>query len=191
MVAIKLDVEKAYDTISWEFLQACLIQLGFHSDFVEKLMVCITSVRYKVRINNRHTASFTPSRGLRQGDPLSPYLYIIYAEALSRYINHLSTTNKMLLPKIAPLGRRVGLLQFADDLLFFLQLNTRTLVHVGKIIQLFEEEAGQCINKTKSQLMFSRNTSPALIRLNRDTLQISRAVTSFDYLGTPLAMDRC
>lgn len=94
--------------------------------------MCVTSVCYKVRINRGYTTTFTPQRGLRQGDPMSPYLYIICAEALSKYIKYLSAVNKVLLPMIAPVGRRVGLLQFADDLLFFLQLNTRTLVQLGK-----------------------------------------------------------
>lgn len=96
----------------------------------------------------------------------------------------------MLFPKIAPLGQRVGLLQFADDLLLFLQINKKTMTTLSKTLLLFEEEAGQCINKKKSQLMFSRNTFPTLTHLTKDTLQITRSVSSFDYLGTLLALDR-
>lgn len=96
----------------------------------------------------------------------------------------------MLYPKIALGGQRVGLLQFADDLLFFLHINDRTLVNLTQTSQLFEEEACQSINKVKSQLLFSMNTSSGLARLTRDTLQISMSVTSFDYLGIPLALDK-
>lgn len=83
----------------------------------------------------------------------------------------------------------MGLLQFADDLLFFHQINEKTLVNLTKPLQIFKEEVGQHINKAKSQLMFSRNTHPGL-GLTKDTLKITSAVNSFDYLGTPLALDR-
>ncbi|KAJ8650120.1 hypothetical protein MRB53_003143 [Persea americana] len=160
MVAIKLNVEKAYDSISWPFLEACLVRFGFHESFVAKIMKCVTSVQYKIRVK----ALFSPSRGLRQGDPLSRYLYIICVEALTRHTTSLSNANKMLFPKIAPGGQKVGLLQFADDLLFFLHLNDRHLMNLTKTLQLFEEEAGQRINKSKSQLLFPMNTTPGVAR---------------------------
>lgn len=189
MVAVKLDVEKAYESISWTSLEACLIRFGFHESFMAKIMKCVTSVQYKIRVNGEYTALFSPSRGLRQGDPLSLYLDIIYADALTHHSTSLNNDNKMLFLKISLGGQRVGLLQFADDLLFFLHLNDSTLVNLSKTLQLFKEEAGQCINKSKRQLLFL-NTTPGMARQTRDTLQIHRSVTSFDYLGTPLAMDR-
>ena len=108
MVAVKLDVQKAYETISWPFLEACLIKLGFHSTFVVRIMKCVSSVQYKVRVNGKFTALFTSSQDLYQGDPLSQYLYIICADALTHYTTHLSNTNKMWYPKFAPGGQQVG-----------------------------------------------------------------------------------
>lgn len=113
-------------------------------------MLCVTTVSYKVRINGASTSSFTPGRGLRQRDPLSPYLYILCAKALTQYTYRLSTSNKLLFLKIAQRGQRVGLLQFADDLLLFLQINERTMVNLSETLQVFEDEAGQRINEAKS-----------------------------------------
>lgn len=92
----------------------------------------------------------------------------------------------MPFPKIAPNGGRVGLLQFTDDLLFFLCLNAHTILGLHRLLTKFEEEAGQRINRTKSQLLFSKNASPRIVRLTKDTLHIQRDVNSFDYLGTAL-----
>lgn len=102
---------------------------------------------------------FKPGRGLRQGDPLSPYLYILRAEAFTKNATKLASSTRMLFPKIEPNGDRVGLLQFADNLLFFLGPNSQTLPSLNHILSLFEEEARQCINRSKSQLLFSKNAT--------------------------------
>ena len=73
-MAIKLDMEKAYDRVHWGFLRRVLFKMGFHELWIKRVMKCVTSVKYSVLINGKPSAWFCPSRGLRQGDPLSPYL---------------------------------------------------------------------------------------------------------------------
>ena len=62
---VKLDMHKAYDRVEWVFLERMMSRLGFHVDFIEILMACVKSVKYKVRLNDQETDMFVPSRGLR------------------------------------------------------------------------------------------------------------------------------
>lgn len=82
-MAFKIDMSKAYDRIEWEFLQALLCKMGFHVWWVELILKCVSSVKYTITHGFHEMGLVVPSRGLRQGDPLSSYLFILCAEGLS------------------------------------------------------------------------------------------------------------
>ena len=122
----KLDLEKAYDGISWEFLYQVMGRMGFSSRWMSWIKWCISTPSFSVLINGSPAGFFQSSRGLRQGDPLSPYLFIIRMEALRCLINHTVEGNYLFGNRIA--GRRgeelvISHLLYVDDTHLFCKVD--------------------------------------------------------------------
>jgi hypothetical protein len=81
-IAIKLDMSKAYDRVEWQFLEEIIKRLGFAEHWISLLMKCVRSVTYSVLVNGNPIGCISPSKGFRQGDSLSPYLFLLCAKGL-------------------------------------------------------------------------------------------------------------
>ena len=85
-MALKLDMSKAYDWVEWSFPREVMKRMGFNEKWVELVMECVSKVSYSLLINEDPMGNIKPSLGIRQGDPLSPYLFLLYSESLHRMI---------------------------------------------------------------------------------------------------------
>ncbi|KAF7143420.1 hypothetical protein RHSIM_Rhsim05G0112800 [Rhododendron simsii] len=114
-VDVKLDLNKAYDHVCWDFLFSVLQGMGFNETWVEWIKECVHTVKYSINANREQVCNITPNRGLRQGDPLSPYLFLIAVNVFSSLMNK-ATCNKTLagvrMKRKCPI---VSHLLFADD----------------------------------------------------------------------------
>ena len=118
-MAVKLDMSKAYDRVEWGFLKETMRQMGFDPRWIHLIMMCVTTVNYSVLVNGEPCGNIKPSRGLRQGDPISPYLFLLCAEVLSYMVTHANRDGLLSGVPTSKYGPQVNHLFFADDSLLF------------------------------------------------------------------------
>jgi len=184
--AIKLDMSKAYDWVEWAFLRDMMVKLGFRENWTDLIMKCVSSVSYRVRVNGNLSDRFTLERGLRQGDPLSPYLFLIYAEGFSALLNQAEEEGRIEGEKVCQNAPSVSHLLFADDSLILFRANRDDALQLQRILDVYEECSGQTINRDKSAIMFSPNTSSTDKGVVMEALNIQRETMNERYLGLPV-----
>ncbi|XP_074298419.1 uncharacterized protein LOC141629294 [Silene latifolia] len=172
--AFKADMSKAYDRVRWDFLQAVLKKFGFPDKTIKLIMGCVNSVTYEVLLNGSPLQQFRPSCGLRQGDPLSPYLFILCMEVLSYNVEHAHQVGRIrgikLCRGVSPLTH----LFFADDSVFFLQDKGDSARQLKLILDDYCRASGQVLNEDKSGIFFSPSTTLGKARHCLATLKITK-----------------
>ncbi|KAL9667532.1 hypothetical protein QQ045_001893 [Rhodiola kirilowii] len=185
-MSLKLDMSKAYDRIEWGFLEKMMLSLGFAREWVKKVMLCVVTVSYRVKINDHIIEIIPPRRGLRQGDPISPYLFLICAEwlnyAMKEYME-LGLLDGFRICKGAPV---VTHLMFADDCMLFLKAKSESIRWIRDMLKRYEAISGQKINYTKSEAVGSKNMPQEMCRTLEETLQVKIVDAHSSYLGLPL-----
>ncbi|XP_075480607.1 uncharacterized protein LOC142521262 [Primulina tabacum] len=183
--ALKLDMSKAYDRVEWVFLQKLMNRLGFAETWIDKIMRCVRSVKYYFRINQEVVGPIIPTRGLRQGDPLSPYLFVLCAYGLSALFTSYEARGWIRGVRVASSSPSVSHLFFADDSLVFFRASLEEGDRVKECLHAYERASGQLINYDKSALSFSPNTNSSLIESIKMVLTIPVVQRHDIYLGLP------
>ncbi|GMI84947.1 hypothetical protein HRI_002164000 [Hibiscus trionum] len=188
--AFKADLSKAYDRVEWPFLEKMLLKLGYDERWVQLLMGCISTVSYSVAFNGVVGEKFLPSRGLRQGCPLSPYLFLVCVEGLSILLNR-AMHNRNLRGVTIGRGRlEIGHLFFADDSICFASASVESAVVLKDLLTQFGNVSGQCVNYDKSLLFFSTNVPTTTQLAIGNTLGVRIASNPERYLGLPTMVGR-
>ncbi|KAA3462160.1 reverse transcriptase [Gossypium australe] len=189
--ALKLDMSKAYDRIEWSFLEKKMIsRMGFCDEWISIIMKCVRSVTYSVVLNGRNGEEFHPQRGLRQGDQLSPYLFLICTEGLSRLIKMAKTEGKLEGTKVGRGNIMVSHLFFADDSMLFGEASIEGANNVKTVIKEYEQVSGQLVNFDKLLIYFSKNVGTEVREQVGGTLGVRISNNPEKYLGLPTMIGR-
>lgn len=189
-MAIKLDLQKAYDLVSWKFIKTILLHLGFNETFSSWIFSCISSVSFEILINGGKTASFKLSRGLRQGDPLSSYLFILGQEILSRLLNQELRQKSIRGIKTSKRGPIITHVMYADDIVLFSKATKKDATSISWILEKYCLWSGQLVKRSKSGIFFSKHTQRPIQRVIKSSLQIRSIKKDATCLGAPLLLTR-
>ncbi|XP_026433322.1 uncharacterized protein LOC113330706 [Papaver somniferum] len=173
-VGLKLDISQAFDTVSWDFIAEVFRQYGFSDSWCMWVLNILSLARISVMINGCHEGYFSVTRGLRQGDPLSPLIFVLIEDVLSRNLSKLFANHNMNV-MVSKKGVAPTHFLFADDILIFCRGNQHSLQNLKNMLVLYEHASGQCVNYAKSKFYFGGD-------------RISRAIAISNYLGMERAM---
>ena len=186
-IAIKLDMEKAYDRLEWEYIFSTLEKLGFCKKWIIWIRECITTVSFSVLVNGIPSDQFFPSRGIRQGDPLSPYLFILCTELLARQLQFLRPGRNQTLGVSPGHSRmRIPFLTFADDTMIFAKANTQACQIIKNVLNKYCSMSGQLVNYHKSAFQCTSNVSIQEISDFKAILAMESVSSLDSYLGCPM-----
>ncbi|XP_050277754.1 uncharacterized protein LOC126719217 [Quercus robur] len=190
-ILCKLDVEKAFDHVNWGFLIQLLEWSGFSAKWRQWIFFCISTVRFSILINGTPCGFFESSKGLRQGNPLSPLLFVLVMEVLGRMLDKAIHDGHMSGFDVGHLEGRsleVSHLLFADDTLIFCDADLDQVLFLRMILIWFEVVSGLKINLGKSELVPIGMVHNLGLLLN--VLGCKQGTPPMKYLGLPLG-DKC
>ncbi|KAL9678206.1 hypothetical protein QQ045_016045 [Rhodiola kirilowii] len=185
-IMLKIDMSKAYDRISWRFILKVLAALGFSNQWIDLIYRNISNCWYSIIWNGSPYGFFKSNRGVRQGDPLSPSLFIIAMDYLSKLINAGMNRRQLLPFKVEGCKSHIHHLMYADDLLLFSNGHINYVKNLIKALQHFCGISGQQLNPSKSKIFFSKHIIPSRKQNILMETQFKEYHVPTRYLGAPL-----
>ncbi|GMI86798.1 hypothetical protein HRI_002349100 [Hibiscus trionum] len=189
-MAIKVDLEKAYDRLEWHFIEDTLREVGLPDKLTELIMMCVRTVSTQILWNGDVTESFRPSRGIRQGDLLSPYLFVLCMERLAHRIDAEVEAGAWKPIRLAKSGTGISHLFFADDLVLFAEANAKQMSTIHTVMEQFCACSGHRVSVAKTQIYFSKNVSHDIRVSIGQSLGFEVVEDLGKYLGVPLLHKR-
>lgn len=189
-MAVKLVMSKAYDRVEWKFVEEIMKKMGFEAGWVKSLMKCVSTVSYSVVINGNKGEIFCPTRGLRQRDPLSPFLFLFCGEGLSSLMRIANKRKILKGVKASRSGPSIFHLLFVDDCILFTEATEEGAQALKLILKEYEIGSGQCVNYEKPTVFFSLNTQDGVIASVIGILGVRRSTDPERYLGLPNLVGR-
>ncbi|VFQ65925.1 unnamed protein product [Cuscuta campestris] len=184
-IIVKIDMAKAFDNLEWQYLQGVLNKLGFSTHAQNLLMANLKSTFLSILINGSPKGYFQMKRGVKQGDPLSPLLFIIAGEGLSRALN-LSMKSSYITNYNTGRDMMISHLAFADDIIIFCNGECKNIYKLKHILNMYMEASGQQINYEKSKFYCGNKLGRLAISKIEGILGMKHDKLPFKYLGAPI-----
>jgi mannosylglycoprotein endo-beta-mannosidase len=185
---LKIDLAKAFDRLEWHFITSALARKGLHEHFINLVHACISSPTFSVIINGQSFAKFSSTRGIRQGWPLSPYLFVFAVNELSLTLQDALQAGHLTGISLGPNCPPIHSLMFADDLIVCGRANIQEAQAISQILNQFCEQSGQIPNWSKYGILFSKNVTMQVKEDIKRVFPAPQIDNSFTHLGHPLIL---
>ena len=180
---LKLDIRKAFDSVSWDFILSALRALRIPERFVNWIEECITTPSFSVCLNGNSSGFFSSTKGLRQGDPISPYLFVLAMEVFSKLLQSKFDQGYIHYhPKTS--GIALSHLMFADDVMIFFDGSEASLHGINEALDDFASWSGLHMSKEKTQLFHAGLSHLDCEAIQRHGFPVGSL--PIRYLGLPL-----
>jgi hypothetical protein len=176
---------KAYDRVEWDYLEAIMDKLGFAHQWISVIMGMVRSVSFSVLLNGNKLEEFKPTKGIRQGDPISPYPFLLVAEGLSCLLKINDQSSHLGGIKVAPSAPPVNHLLFTNDSLLFFKGSREGAEELSHLLEVYCHASRHRINREKSFIFFTKKCPQSVSDVVKSILHVNNESLNERYLGMP------
>ena len=189
-MGLKLDMSKAYDRVEWIVLEKLMLKMGFHDNWVRLVMETVRTVSYSILINGTPRGFIKPSRGIRQEDLLSAYLFLLCSEGLNGLIKNSVAVGDLRGFSPCKNGPQISHLFFANDNVIFCRAKMGDVQALQSALTLYEHASGQKVNGAKTNLFFGKSIPDSTKVALKNFLGVLEIKEYEKYLGLPAVVGR-